>query len=139
FFYFIQPELERLAEFQADEAGASSLGDRKAYAHLLLNFKRQTSVALAKHFGESQLKKRIKRLVAPPVQQPIRWSGILLLPLLGLQIGVAHPVHQRIDQQLQNWKGYQKAQPHLSESRPQVIYCQDCETVCTPEELSESE
>ena len=65
-FYLVRKELTLLSEFLADEAGASVLPKPQAYAHLLLNLQVLKSLPLAQHFQQSQLRKRIERLLQPP-------------------------------------------------------------------------
>lgn len=65
--YFFGRELEMLSEYTADEYAAGAAGNRKAYASLLLKIKSSAQFAPVHFFRGGRLRKRIERVLSPPV------------------------------------------------------------------------
>lgn len=134
FIWWMKWELIWLSECQADEAGAEVLG-RKAYASLLI--KLHTDPISIVQPLESRLKsmiyRRIRRLTTNPqastslISTGFKASFVILVQLL-----VIGPVSAGVNQTLSSWNVHRQV-ADLPEEPDEVIYCQDCETVCTPD------
>ncbi|MEL6672408.1 MAG: M56 family metallopeptidase [Bacteroidota bacterium] len=138
-FYLIRRQLHLLSEYQADEAGVDRLGSRKAYAHLLLRMKAlQQENPLGTGFAAfvgGDLKKRIQHILAPkPARASV--SGLWLAGVLwvGLQIWSSPLLAGNLSSALWELGAYEAFYPQLQADQDDGVYCQDCETVCLPEE-----
>jgi len=131
-FYFLRKELDLLSEFIADQAGSNSLGGVKAYAALLIKLKTlQASPAVSPLTG-SVLRLRIEQLVQPaPIKPAYAWLALPII--LSLQMLIVTPLKAQVSTTLKDLETYEEIYEHAP-SQPEVIYCPDCETVCTPEE-----
>ncbi|GAB4404486.1 MAG: hypothetical protein OHK0039_04690 [Bacteroidia bacterium] len=129
-FYFVRRELRLLSECLADEAGATALPSRQAYARLLLKVGAAPRLPLAQALRSGLLRARVKRLLRTEPVPVRRW---LWVPVLLVQVLLAAPLSAHIAQTLDNLRTYeaihQKVDPHTGEA----YYCPDCETVCLPE------
>lgn len=132
--WWMKRELMWLSECQADEAGADVLG-RKAYASLLMKLHTEpTSSSGSLESGmKSMIYRRIRRLTEKPsastslISTGFKASFVILVQLL-----VIGPVSAGVNETLTSWNVHRQV-ADLPEEPEEVIYCQDCETVCTPD------
>lgn len=131
--WWMKRELIWLSECQADEAGAEIVG-RKAYGRLLmkLHTEDQSTIPLGSMM-KSMIFRRIHRLTqnrhATPSLIASSWKAGLIIVIQVLLIG---PVSAGVNETLTSWNVHQQV-ADLPEETDEVIYCQDCETVCTPD------
>ena len=129
-FYLMRKELELLSEFIADRKGSQHLGGIKPYASLLLKLKQCQSPPAASALTGGVLRLRVEQLVQPQREHPrLGWLGSGLL--IALQLSLVSPLAASIDDTIYQLRTYQEIYEHAPTS-PEVIYCPDCETVCTP-------
>ncbi len=130
-FYLVKKELDLLGELIADQAASKTLEPR-SYARLLLELQTMTSSpSPSSGLTGSLLKHRIEALVTTPdsASSSSKWW----LPItLCLQILLAGPVMFAVDHSLNQLAFYEEAY-HQAPEAEEVIFCQDCETVCVPE------
>lgn len=134
FIWWMKRELIWLSECQADEAGAGSMG-RKAYARLLMKLHTELipNISPLSSAIKSMIYRRIRRLTkepqasTSPVSIGVKASFVILVQLL-----VIGPVSAGVNETLTSWNVHRQV-ADLPEEPDEVIYCQDCETVCTPD------
>ncbi len=99
-FYFFKRELDKLAEFIADEYAVVRNGSSKFYANVLINMKRYQSIALAQHLKKSLFRERIELIIGEPKKKkPLRiipamimisccliWTSTVGFPILENQL-----------------------------------------------------
>lgn len=132
--YFIQKELDVLSEHIADEAGSLALSSKKVYALLLLKLKKRQTAMLARGFHQGgKLEQRIKYLLHKPSRRTAWLPAIALLLVLGADWATAPTVSASVNKALSELATYEEIYKAHGESE-EVIYCPDCETVCTPDD-----
>lgn len=129
--YLLRRELDLLSEMIADEAGQQALPSHKVYAQLLLRLQALRADPRLSPFTGSQLKRRIQALLQPQVAPPRRLYLATGLSLV-LQGTLASPLAQHVERTLAEVAAYE-AVYQQAPSLQEAIYCQDCETICTPE------
>lgn len=132
-FYFFRKELDLLSECIADRKGSEIMESRKEYARLLLKLKTLQPVALVQHFKGGILQKRIEILLAKSDSSSLLplLSGFLLLTLF--QLNMVNPVSASVSRTIYELETYETIYRKVAPGRQQAIYCQDCETICSPE------
>lgn len=132
--WWMKRELIWLSECQADEAGATVLG-RKAYAALLMKLHTEplaSTVPLESRM-KSMIYRRIRRLtVKLSTSASVLSSGLKATFVILVQLVVIGPVSAGVNETLTSWNVHRQV-ADLPEEPDEVIYCQDCETVCTPD------
>ena len=134
-FYFFRKELDLLSECLADEKGSQMMENRKAYAQLLLKLKSLQSLSLVQPFKGSSLRRRIEYLVGKSNNtsrnKTAFYFGFMLL--ISLQVFMVSPLSAQVDQTIRELETYEQIYHKVDPGENEAVYCQDCETVCTPE------
>lgn len=130
-FYLMRKELELLSEFIADRTASRSFGGIKPYASLLLKVKLLQAPKVTSALTGSKLRRRIEQMVQPTRESRVLgWLGLSLA--LIFQMALTSPLSISISDTINKIETYEE----ISQQAPpetEVIYCQDCETVCLPE------
>lgn len=131
--WWMKRELTWLSECQADEAGAVVLG-RKAYGRLLMKLHTGDTPSIPMgSMMKSMIFRRIQRLTqSPHDSSSLVTSGLKAACVIIVQILLIGPVSAGVNQTLTSWNVHKQV-ADLPEESDEVIYCQDCETVCTPD------
>ena len=132
-FYFFKKELDLLSECIADEMGSQKMGNRKAYAQLLLKLKTLQSMSLVQPFKGSTLRRRINHLFRKPTSSNRQAFYLIFMLLFTLQFFVTEPLSAKIDETIKELETYEEIYQKIDPDKSEAVYCQDCETVCTPE------
>lgn len=131
--WWMKRELIWLSECQADETASTVMG-RKSYAKLLLKLHTgsQDNLPLGSMM-KSMIFRRIHRLTDQP-QSQASLLGITAKAALVIvaQILLIGPVQAGVNETLTSWNVHKQV-ADLPLETDEVIYCQDCETVCYPD------
>lgn len=133
-FYFLQNELDLISELIADEAGSKAMNSRKAYAQLLLNLKVGQRTGLVSGFKTGgRLGTRIRFLLKKNNKPHWALPLMALMLVFGADILTAPRLNAQVDTTLRELATYEEICREYP-AEEEVIYCQDCETVCHPGE-----
>ncbi|MCB0838813.1 MAG: M56 family metallopeptidase [Bacteroidetes bacterium] len=132
-FYFFKKELDLISECIADETGSEVMGNRKAYAQLLVKLKSLQSIPLVQPFTGSILRKRIDHLLRKPHTHNRKMVYVGLVVLGALQLTLVSPLSAQIEQTMYELETYEEIYHKVNPDKSEAVYCQDCETVCVPE------
>ncbi len=122
-FYSIKKELSLLNEFMADAYAVNHIGNKTAYASLLIKLKEQQQFGALSHFGSSSLKLRVLQLLQPEHQLKKLSPFLVGLGCILLTTGFifAPPIHQ----QKQAFEQYQYIQKQY-EQTGKTYFCKSC-------------
>lgn len=132
-FYGFRKELGLLSELLADQAAASQMSSRHAYARLLLALKEKQSLPpLAPGLKASEIQIRVRYLMqmSPPTHRlgmPARWSIALFLIA---QLGLVPPLSAGVSEGIQALATYEEIYYKLEPGQEEALYCPDCESIC---------
>jgi hypothetical protein len=133
-FYFFQNELDLISELIADEAGSKAMNSRKAYAQLLLSLKVGQRAHLVSGFKTGgRLATRIRFLLKKPGKTHWIVAILALCVVFGVDVMSAPRLNAQVDTTLRELATYEEICREYP-TEEEVIYCQDCETVCKPGE-----
>lgn len=133
-FYFFQNELDLISELIADEAGSKAMKSRKTYAKLLLDLKVGQRARLVSGFKTGgRLGTRIRFLLKNDTKPHWALPLLALLLVFGADILSAPRLNAQVDTTLRELATYEEICREYP-AEEEVIYCQDCETVCQPGE-----
>lgn len=133
-FYILKNELDLISELIADQAGSTAMQSKKAYAHLLLNLKlRQGSQLVSAFKAGGKLGVRIRFLLKSSKNRHWLLPLLAVVLVVGADLITAPRLSAQVDMTLHDLATYEEIyREHPTEE--ELIYCQDCETVCTPED-----
>ena len=123
-FYFLKKELGLLNEFMADAYAVQKMGNKAAYASLLIKLKEQQQFGALSHFGSSSLKLRVLQLIEPQESRLKKLTPFLVgLGCFLLTTGfiIAPPIHQ----QKQAFEQYQYIQKQYMQTG-KTYFCKSC-------------
>lgn len=123
-FYLFRRELRLLSEYIADDSGAKVMGDRMAYAELILSLRSLGFNQLVYGFGGNTITSRIRRLAGQEESRKIRFVpvvGLLLVMMFGMS-ACTSPVLQTQEHELAVYE-YMRDQ-HLATG--QSSFCKPC-------------
>ncbi len=130
--YRLFHELELISELIADRAGQEAMPSLKAYAQLLLKVQQQGMTPLVSGLSGSILRQRVEALLNPAEDYGSRrYYGSLFLVMM-LQVMLVTPLTAEVTAAIARLQDYEKVY-HQAPEAEDVIFCTDCESICTPE------